>query len=68
VICKDGRTTVVTSLAPGEEDVELLVALSAGGFRADEVWWRTTEEWEASRGVHGGMRLKTMERPWGGWV
>jgi hypothetical protein len=44
VICNGGLTTVVASLAPSEEDVELFVALPAGGFRADGIRWWTTEE------------------------
>jgi hypothetical protein len=36
---------VVASLAPGEENVELFVALSASGFRTDGPWGRATEEW-----------------------
>jgi hypothetical protein len=45
VICKSRLTTVVTSLAPSEEDIELFVTLSAGGFGANEFWRRATEEW-----------------------
>ena len=45
MICNGGRlTTVVTFLAPSEEDVELFIALSAGMLRADGTWWGTTEE------------------------
>ena len=51
---------MVTSLAPSEEYIELLVALSAGGFRADGFRWRATEERQASGGAHGGMRLRIM--------
>lgn len=51
---------MVTSLAPSEEYIELLVALSAGGFRADGFRWRATEERQTSGGAHGGMRLRIM--------
>ena len=45
MICNGGLTTVVAPLAPSEEDVELFIALSAGGFRDDGIWWWATEEW-----------------------
>ena len=45
VICNGGLlTAMVTFLAPSEEDVELLIALSAGVFRVGGTWWGTTEE------------------------
>ena len=44
MICNGGLTTVVASLAPSEEDMELLIALSAGGFRAKGTRWGATEE------------------------
>lgn len=60
VIGNGGLTTVVAFLAPSEEDIELFVALSAGGFRADGFRWRATEERQTSGGAHGGMRLRIM--------
>jgi len=45
VVCNGGLTTVVTSLAPNEEDIELLIALSACGFGTDIVWGRAAEQW-----------------------
>ena len=62
-ICNGVLTTVVTSLAPSEEDVELFITLPAGGFRsirACGIRWRATEEREASKGGHGGMWLRIM--------
>jgi len=44
VICNGGLTTMVTSLAAGEENIELFIALSASRFRADEFWGRAAEE------------------------
>ena len=44
MICNGELTTVVTPLAPGEEDIELFIALSARGFGTNEFWWWATEE------------------------
>lgn len=56
---------MVTSLAPGEEDIELFVALPASVFGASEFWQWATEERQALGDVHGGVWSRIMGQLYG---